>query len=69
MAPFFHQQQYTLYLHLDVLGAFHVREELDKRARKISLTVHWAKISVSLFNNIRIICIISAISTVILVCK
>ncbi len=28
MTPFFLQQQFTLYLHLDVLGAFHVQEDL-----------------------------------------
>ncbi len=28
MAPFFLQQLFNLYLHLDVLGAFHVREDL-----------------------------------------
>ncbi len=28
MASFFLQQQFTLYLHLDVLGVFHVREDL-----------------------------------------
>ncbi len=28
MASSFFQQQFTLYLHLDVLGAFHVRENL-----------------------------------------
>ncbi len=27
MAPFFLQQQFTFYLHLDVLSAFHVRED------------------------------------------
>ncbi len=28
MAPFSLQQQFTLFLHLDVLGAFYVREDL-----------------------------------------